>query len=353
MTIRNPKSTIRNRTISKIFNRMILKKILICIALLHNALFLLGQAEFKNVVVTSSEGRVTIDYDLQPTVERAVLKAVRLTVVFKGKTIVPETVGGAIGTDVSFGFGRRLIWDCAADGRLLSGKADILLEADCEVLPPPPPPVQSFEPETVLVEGGSFKMEDRQVTVSNFRMGKYEVTQAQYRAVMGTNPSAFKDCDNCPVENVSWDDAQAYLVKLNSMTGKTYRLPTEAEWEFAARGGKHSQNYTYSGSNSLDAVAWHGNNSDSKTHPVGGKQANELGLYDLTGNVWEWCQDWYGSGYSGATVNPQGAATGSYRVFRGGSWNNYASNCRVSDRFYNTPTYRYNSLGFRVVWSLQ
>jgi formylglycine-generating enzyme required for sulfatase activity len=333
---------------------MILKRILICIALLHNTLLLFGQAAFKNVVVTSSEGRVTIDYDLQPTVERAVLKAVRLTVVFKGKTIVPETVGGAIGTDVSFGLGRRIIWSCVEDGRIFTGKAEILLEADCEVLPPPPPPVQSFEPETVLVEGGTFQMGSesgasdekpvRQVTVSSFRMGKYEVTQAQYRAVMGTNPSHFKDCDACPVENVSWDDAQAYLVKLNQMTGKTYRLPTEAEWEFAARVGN---SYRYAGSDDLNSVAWH--DSSSKTHPVGEKQANGFGLYDMSGNVWEWCGDYFGGYNSESQSNPIGAASGSNRVYRGGGWFSVAQHCRVSIRSYDTPTYRFADLGFRVV----
>jgi formylglycine-generating enzyme required for sulfatase activity len=372
---------------------MILKRILIGIALLHNALFLLGQAAFKNVVVTSSEGRVTIDYDLQPTVERAVLKAVRLTVVFKGKTIAPETVGGAIGTDVSFGLGRRLIWDCAADGRLLSGKAEILLEADCEVLPPPPPPVQSFEPETVLVEGGTFQMGSEnelpihEVTLSSFRMGKYEVTLKQFRCFIEssgyqTDAEKYGDSwvyenndwhtkkgvtwkcdvagtvrpsseDNHPVIHVSWNDATAYCQWLSKKTGKTYRLPTEAEWEYAAKGGRLSQNYKYSGSNELNDVAWYSENAAKKTHVVGGKQQNELGLYDLSGNVWEWCEDWYGSYSSNAIENPKGAATGSIRVNRGGSWGNYSGDCRPSYRGSNTPTYRFSYIGFRLIVLLQ
>jgi formylglycine-generating enzyme required for sulfatase activity len=190
---------------------MILKRIIICITLITSYLCVFAQAAFSNVVVTSSEGRVTIDYDLQPTVEHAVLKAVRLTVVFKGETLISKTVSGAIGTMVSFGLGRRMIWDCAADGWHFKEQAEILLEADCEVLPPP------LEPVMVFVKGGTFPMGSNEgesdekpvhmVTVGDFYMGKYEVTQAQYQAMMGTNPSSFKDCEYCPVEKVSWEDA--------------------------------------------------------------------------------------------------------------------------------------------------
>jgi formylglycine-generating enzyme required for sulfatase activity len=181
---------------------------------------------------------------------------------------------------------------------------------------------KAYEPEMVLVEGGTFQMGSdvysgekpiHQVTLSTFSMGKYPITQSQWQKVMGSNPSHFKG-DDLPVEQVSWEDAQQFINKLNSMTGKTYRLPTEAQWEFAARGGTKSKGYEYSGSNNANEVAWYDDNSGKKTQLVGQKAANELGIFDMSGNVWEWCSDWYGD-YSSATVtNPTGAATGVFRV---------------------------------------
>jgi formylglycine-generating enzyme required for sulfatase activity len=218
----------------------------------------------------------------------------------------------------------------------------------------------------VYVEGGTFTMgatseqgsdaysDERpthSVTVSDFYIGKYEVTQAQWRAVMGSNPSYFTG-DNLPVKQVSWDDIQEFITKLNTMTGKTFRLPTEAEWEYAARGGNKSKGYKYSGSNTLDNVAWYTNNSGGKTHPVGQKQPNELGLYDMSGNVWEWCQDWYGSYSSSSQTNPTGPSSGSCRVLRGGSWDRNARRCRVSYRDGRTfPDYRSYDSGFRLACS--
>jgi formylglycine-generating enzyme required for sulfatase activity len=186
------------------------------------------------------------------------------------------------------------------------------------------------------------------VTLSSFNMSKYEVTQKQWRDIMGSNPSNFKNCDNCPVEQVSWNDIQDFIKKLNAKTGKNYRLPTEAEWEYAARGG---QSYKYAGSDNIDNVAWYGSNSSSKTHPVGQKSANGYGLYDMTGNVWEWCSDWYDSDYysSSPSSNPKGASSGANRVLRGGSWSNISEYCRTANRIRNTPTDRYNDYGFRLV----
>ena len=217
---------------------------------------------------------------------------------------------------------------------------------------------KSFEPEMVFVEGGTFQMGSssgesdekpvHSVTLSAFNIGKYEVTQAQWKAVMGNNPSSFTGCDDCPVDNVSWNDVQQYISKLNSQTGKNYRLPTEAEWEYSAKGGKSSKGYTYSGSNNLNAVAWYTDNSGSKTHAVGGKKANELGIYDMAGNVWEWCSDWYGTYNRYSETNPTGASSGQIRVLRGGSWYYDASSCRAAKRVRNDPDYRY-SLGFRLV----
>ena len=211
----------------------------------------------------------------------------------------------------------------------------------------------------IFVEGGTFQMGSssgesdekpvHSVTLSAFNIGKYEVTQAQWKAVMGNNPSNFSGCDNCPVENVSWNDVQDFIRKLNVQTGKNYRIPTEAEWEYAAKGGKYSKVYTYSGSNDLNAVAWYADNNGSKTHIVGGKQANELGVYDMSGNVWEWCLDWYGNYNSYSETNPTGASSGQYRVLRGGSWGDFANICRTVFRGANFPDRRYYYGGFRLV----
>ena len=167
---------------------------------------------------------------------------------------------------------------------------------------------------------------------------------------MGNRPSAQKNCDECPVEQVSWDDIQAFFKKLNvKYPGRKYRLPTEAEWEFAARGGTLSQGFRYAGGDDIDEVARHLGNSGSQTHPVGGKKANELGLHDMSGNVWEWCSDWYGDYPAGAQTNPAGPALGSYRVGRGGSAWGGAVNCRPANRNGYTPAIRLDSLGFRLV----
>ncbi|WOZ80515.1 SUMF1/EgtB/PvdO family nonheme iron enzyme [Segatella hominis] len=219
--------------------------------------------------------------------------------------------------------------------------------------------------EMVKVEAGTFmmgatsEMKDpyddekpvHQVTLTNdYYMGKYEVPQALWEAVMGSNPSEYKG-DNLPVEMVSWNDCQEFISKLNSLTGRKFRLPTEAEWEYAARGGKKSRGYQYSGNSNISDVAWYDGNSGSKPHPVGTKQANELGIYDMSGNVYEWCSDWYGSYSSSSQTNPTGADSGSSRVYRGGSWRNGAWLCRLSCRYFNTQFYRGNALGLRLALS--
>ena len=190
----------------------------------------------------------------------------------------------------------------------------------------------------------------RVTLTNNYYMGKTEVTQALWGAVMGNNPSYFKG-DSKPVECVSWNDCQTFIKKLNQATGKNFRLPTEAEWEFAARGGNKSRHYQYSGSNSLTEVAWYNDNSGSTTHNVATKQPNELGLYDMSGNVWEWCQDWYGDYSSAAQTNPTGAYSGSDRVRRGGSWYSHAGFCRSSYRLDYFPDYWSYFLGFRLALS--
>ena len=215
----------------------------------------------------------------------------------------------------------------------------------------------------VRVAGGTFQMgatseqgsdafDDEKpvhsVTISDYYIGQTEVTQELWEAVMGSNPSYFTGDNRRPVENVSWNDCMEFIAKLNQLTGKNFRLPTEAEWEYAARGGNKSKGYKYSGSNNPDAIAWYDKNSGYETHPVAQKQSNELGLYDMSGNVWEWCADRYGDYSSNSQTNPTGASTGSGRVLRGGSWNGNARSMRVSDRCYFAPDYCYDRHGLRL-----
>ena len=227
--------------------------------------------------------------------------------------------------------------------------------------------IKGVEFKMIKVEGGTFSMgatseqgsdadDDEKpvhsVTLSDYYIGETEVTQKLWVAVMGSNPSRFKGDDQRPVERVSWDDCQEFIKKLNQLTGKNFRLPTEAEWEYAARGGKYSRGYKYSGSNNADEVAWYWRNSgdkylsgewndddksiiennNCKTHLVKTKKANELGLYDMSGNVWEWCNDWYGDYQSNSQTNPTGPSEGKCRVLRGGSWRSLDWRVRVSNR---------------------
>ena len=220
-----------------------------------------------------------------------------------------------------------------------------------------PAPIQQLINNMVLVEGGTFMMGSNSekpihaVTLDTYYIAKYLITQAQWIAVMGNNPSGFKG-DNLPVEKVNWDDIQAFLQKLNQLTAPHYifSLPTEAQWEYAARGGNRSKGFEYAGSDDCDEVAWHEDNSDEETHPVGQKKPNELGLYDMSGNVYEWCQDWYNSEYykNSPSRNPVNTTPTTYRMVRGGSWINNSRYCRVSNRLSNNPGNRYDGVGFRV-----
>jgi formylglycine-generating enzyme required for sulfatase activity len=216
------------------------------------------------------------------------------------------------------------------------------------------------------------------VTLNSFHIGKYPVTQKQWVEIMGNNPSHFKGNDNHPVEVVSWNDTQEFIKKLNQKTGQNYRLPSEAEWEYAARGGQQSKGYKYAGSNDIEEVAWYYENSGEKkqveyiekkylglsktkktkieitnrqTHPVGQKKPNELGIYDMSGNIWEWCEDTWHDNYKNAPNNNSAWVDEKYanRVLRCGSWRNYSEYCRTALRGYNSPTYRSNYNGFRLV----
>ncbi len=241
--------------------------------------------------------------------------------------------------------------------------------------PPPPPPTRpstityklpnGVDMEMIWVAGGSFDMGGsdneaqapdsekpvHKVTLNGFYIAKYPTTQAQYKAIMNYNPSQFKG-DNLPVENVSWEDAVEFCHRLSDLTNKTYRLSTEAEWEYAARGGNKSRNYKYAGSNNIDTVAWYEQKGGATTRPVGQKNPNELGLYDMSGNVWEWCNDWYAADYykNSPANNPTGPASGAARVLRGGCWRIFAQYCRTATRNINTPSIRNCYIGFRLVF---
>ena len=229
--------------------------------------------------------------------------------------------------------------------------------------------IDSFPIEMVFVKGGEFIMGDdngvytsekpaHKVFVSDFYIGKYEVTQKQWTDIMGSNPSYFKGCDKCPVDSVSWNDVQEFIKKLNQKTGKTYRLPTEAEWEYAAGGGANNRT-KWAGTNNeseLKNYAWYGSNSGSKTHPVGTTaKANSFGIYDMTGNVWEWCNDWFGSDYyqSSPFNNPQGPSSGYSRVLRGGSWHYETGGGSVASRRNSRPDIEWDYCGFRLLIAFQ
>ncbi len=212
----------------------------------------------------------------------------------------------------------------------------------------------------VFVEGGSFLMgsdslyadeiPQHRVTLDSFWIGKYEVTQKEWADIMGENPSSSQG-DSLAIDNVSWADVQVFIQKLNQKTGLQFSLPTEAEWEFASRGGNASKGFLYSGSDELNDVGWYRFNSSRKKHNVGAKLPNELGIYDMSGGVWEWCSDWYDSSYYAVSPieNPKGPIQGTYRVARGGSWSSGTVVCRVSSRGFDSPERGDYQTGFRLV----
>ena len=270
--------------------------------------------------------------------------------------------------------------DCDGSGNVnisdVTTLIDYLLSGNWPVEPEPGPVITPYTVNGVTfnmveVEGGTFQMGAtleqgenandnekpvHQVTLTGFNIGQTEVTQELWQAVMGTNPSKFNDNVNKPVETISWEDCQTFIATLNNLTGQNFRLPTEAEWEFAARGGMKSQGYKYSGSDDLNEIAWYNYNAyavgssspDYGTHAAATKAANELGLYDMTGNVWEWCQDWSGDYSAADQINPTGPETGTNRVIRGGGWTNYPKLLRVAARTGYKPGFIGNFIGFRL-----
>ena len=221
------------------------------------------------------------------------------------------------------------------------------------------------KPVMIAIAGGSFTMGGTEsdekpthtVTISSFNMGKYEVTVAEYKAFCTAAGRSMPEApswgwnDKHPMVNVNFNDANAYCNWLSETTGQNYRLPTEAEWEYAARGGNKSNGYTYSGSNDLEEAGWSSDNAGGQTQACGRKKPNELGLYDMSGNAWEWCKDWYDKSYyeNSPSANPRGPSSGTSRVLRGGSWLSAAASCRVASSDSFSPGRRDDLIGFRVV----
>ncbi len=332
----------------------------ICALILLLLPLVLWAQNVTNVSFHQEGNKVIIMYDLDKQADVSVYMSTDGGGTF-GNAL--RHVTGAVGKNVSAGTGKRIEFDALAEYDKLQGEDFVFKVRAASQMETVTVNGVSFE--MVYVQGGTFTMgatseqgsdaesdekPAHSVTVGDFYIGKYEVTQAQWTAVMGGNPSYFKG-DNLPVENVSWDDAQEFIRKLNKLTNRTYRLPTEAEWEYAARGGNKSKGYKYSGSNTLGNVAWYYDNSGEQTHPVGTKSPNELGIYDMSGNVLEWCSDRYGSSYydRSPSSDPQGPSLVSHRVLRGGSWYYYSRYCRVSFRTSTYPGSGYYDLGFRLV----
>lgn len=313
--------------------------------------------QIQNVAATQEGKTIVVSYDLTDNTSGSTYDVELYCSTDGGSTFGKplSAVRGDAGKEIKPGASRRISWDVLADREKLTGNR-IVFEVRART-------TDQTGIAMVFVKGGTFTMgctseqsncyDDEkpvhQVTVSDFRMGKYEVTQKQWKEIMTNNPSRFKNCEDCPVEDVSWDDIQEFIKKLNLKSGKNYRLPTEAEWEYAARGGSAGSPTLYAGSNNIVEVAWYSENSGGKTHPVGQKKPNELGLHDMAGNVWEWCNDWHGNYGSGNQSNPKGSSTGSIRVLRGGSWGYFARGCRGAYRYYGNPGIRNGYYGFRLV----
>ena len=313
----------------------------------------------QNVRASLDESRKSINVTWDAVKYAEYYKVYRINTSTGTFTLVADNVTTNAWTDESAGYGPRYYKVCAVGHGLTSEMS----EASEKVF------IHNENSTTITVNGvsfvmikvgaGTFQMGSatggrnqrpvHQVTLTkDYYIGETEVTQELWKAVMGNNPSSFKGSDQLPVERVSWYDCQTFITKLNELTGKTFRLPTEAEWEFAARGGNASQGYTYSGSNTVGDVAWYGSNGSSKTHEVATKAPNELGIYDMSGNVWEWCQDWWSYYSSSAQTNPTGPTSGSGRVLRGGSWCSSNGYCFVVFRYADAPVNGNYIFGLRL-----
>jgi formylglycine-generating enzyme required for sulfatase activity len=315
----------------------------------------LPAAEVKNDAYWMEGNRALIKYDLVGD-ETETVVSVSITVQGKTHNTSELHLTGDYGK-VKPGKDKKIYWNILQDfPKGLNAKVDIEVSSDNGCVFTSPIIGAKF----LLLPAGTFMMGSssgesditpHQVTISKpFYMQITEVTQEQWKKVMGSNPSYFSSCgENCPVEKVSWNDVQEFIQTLNSMEGNNkYRLPTEAEWEYAARSGIKKE--LHSDKKNIDAVAWYKDNSDGSTHHVAQKKSNSLRIYDMSGNVWEWCQDWYGNYPSVPVTDPEGPSSGSARVIRGGGWAyRYPSHYRSADRDYYYPSSRSNLIGFRLI----
>ena len=357
-------------------------KFYICLAFMFSLLWSieLKAQKIENVIFVVFENTVVVNYDLiGESADGSFEVELLVSTSSKGdyQPVPPLELAGDVGFDIHSGSSKSIQWqpgqsiDYPAASFQVKAKFTAMDQAskatisrnvaeETKEVPLLVKEKDGKQIDMVYVEGGMFQMgindtnvygasPVHSVTVSSFYIGKYEVTQKQWFEVMADKPSFYKGCDSCPVEYVSWVDVQQFIKKLNAKTHKTYRLPTEAEWEFAARGGLRSKAFAYSGSASIAEVAWCRANSEEKTHPVGQQKANELGIFDMTGNVWEWCSDWSKKYDSEAQTNPKGASSGTARVIRGGAWNSSEPNSGVAARNYAAPSKNESNIGFRLV----
>ena len=302
--------------------------------------------QITNLHQKIENGRIVITYDLKGNVGE--IYTINVTAENEVEIFFPQVIAGDLNS-ISPGEDKTIWWEPILEGLALKGW-QIILTAN----------IMLFDMRNI--PSGTYKMgcgswtstcaENEKpvhtVTISSFFMSETEVTQAQWKAIMGTNPSHFKG-DNFPIDNISWNDIQKFLVLLNQQTGERYRLPTEAEWEYAARSGGKNEKYAGT-SSSLGDYAWYAENNTGETHPVGQKKPNGLGLYDMSGNVWEWCSDGYDKDYFTISPpkDPTGAMDSGFRVLRGGSWINLDYNCRSSNRRRYDPQGSFNYSGFRI-----
>ena len=314
--------------------------------------FLYSQS-IDNVRFTQNDTLVYIYYDLHAEANTT-FEVSLFCSLNSGETfdIPVKATQGDVGFRIKAGNNKKIIWNVFADlDKINSEQVIFEVKARGET---------SHFPMVWVASGsfwmGSSKNENsspvHKVSIKGFYISKYEITQAEWQQIMGSNPAHFKNCPNCPIENVNWYDVQEFISQINIKTAKNYRLPTEAEWEYAAQGGNNTNRYAdffYAGSNRIKEVAWFANNAQLKTHAVDSKKPNQLGIYGMSGNVWEWCNDWFGAYHAHNQENPRGAITGSWRVVRGGSFQDYSNYCRVSTRYFYKPNFKSKDGGFRLV----